>query len=55
MREHDLQLREVGGDVVEAHRVGVLEAEAASARDPGADAAVAGVEERGQPASAIAS
>ena len=46
---------EVGGDVVEAHRVGVLQAQAAAARKPGADAAVPGVEERGQPASAIAS
>ena len=47
MREHDLELGEVDRHVVEAHRVRVLQAEAAAARDPGADAAVARVEERG--------
>ena len=48
MREHDLELRKVGRDVVEAHRVRVLEPEPAAAAHAGADAAVAGVEERGQ-------
>ena len=49
MREHDLQRREVDGDVVHVHRVGVLQPDAAAARQARADARMPGVEERGQP------
>ena len=47
MGHHDRQLREVGGDVVEQHRVGVPQLDAVPARQPDADAGLAGVEQRG--------
>ena len=48
VRHHDRQLGEVGGDVVEQHRVGVPQLDAVAARQPRADAGLAGVEQRGQ-------
>jgi len=49
VRENDLQGREVDRDVVDVHRVRVLEANAAAAGQPRADARLPRVEERGQP------
>src|SRR5215203_90040 len=46
MGHHDRQLREVGSDVVEQHRVGVAQLDAVPARQPGADAGLAGMEQR---------
>ena len=48
MREHDLELGEVHGDVVHVHRVGVLEPDTAAAWEARADARLPGVEERRQ-------
>ena len=46
---HDhLHVREVRGDLVEVHRVGVLEQDPTAARQPGADRGLAGVEHRRQ-------
>jgi hypothetical protein len=41
----DREVREVGGDVVEEHRVRVLQADPAAAPHPGADAGLTGVED----------
>jgi hypothetical protein len=49
VRENDLEVGEVGGHVVEAHRVRVLEPQPAAAREARANAAVSRVEERRQP------
>ena len=43
----DGQVGEVSGDVVEEHRVGVAQLDAASAGEAGADAGLPGVEQRG--------
>ena len=50
VRHDDRHLRKVHGDVVDRHRVAVLQADAAAAGHAGADAAVPGVEEHRQPA-----
>ena len=44
-----VQRREVDGDIVDVHRVRVLEPDPAAAGHARADAAVAGVEQRRQP------
>ncbi len=49
MRHHDRQFRKVDRDVVDQHRVAVLEAHAAAAAHARADPAVPGVEQHGQP------
>ena len=46
MGEDDLEGREVHGDVVDVHRVGVLEADAAAPGEPRADARVTAMEQR---------
>lgn len=43
------ELWKVDGKIVDVHRVGVLEADAAAARKTGSDPRTAGMEERGQP------
>ena len=48
MREHDLELGEVDGDVVDVHRVRVLEPDPATPRESRPDPRVTTVEERGQ-------
>ena len=50
MREHDLHVGEVDGDVVDVHRVRVFEADAAAARQACPDTGVPGVEQRRDPA-----
>src|SRR6478672_3721539 len=49
MSHHDGQFREVGGYVVEQHRVGVAQLDAVPAREPGADTRLARVEQRRHP------
>ena len=49
MRQDDRHVREIHRHVVDRHRVAVLQPDAAAARHAGADAAVAGVKEHGQP------
>jgi hypothetical protein len=53
--EHDLERREVGGDVVEAHRVRVLQAQPASPGTPVPMPLCPEWKSAGTPASAIAS
>ena len=48
MREDDVEIGELGGHVVDAHRVRVLEADAASARHAGTDAGGTRVKQRDQ-------
>src|SRR3712207_5381542 len=47
--QHDSQVREVGGDVVEQHRIGVAQLDPPPARQPGADPGLPGVEQRRNP------
>src|SRR3712207_7374869 len=46
MGQHDGQAREVGGDVVEQHRVGVAQLDPPPAGQAGADPGLPGVEQR---------
>jgi hypothetical protein len=48
MGEDDVQIRELGGDIVDRHRVGVLQPDAGAPGHPRADAGCAGVKERDQ-------
>ena len=48
MRDDDRHVREIRRDVVEVHRVGILQPQPAAARHAGADARMAAVEDRRQ-------
>src|SRR5690606_18119568 len=50
MRDDDREIREVSGHVVQRHRVGVLQADPASAPKAGADSGLATVKDTDRPA-----